>query len=56
MRERAGLHGGTVEWSGRRRNGGTTVTVHLARGGRLCAAKNAMFTRCRRGWHIIPSG
>jgi signal transduction histidine kinase len=30
MRERAGLHGGTVEWSGRR-NGGTTVTVHLPR-------------------------
>jgi len=31
MRERAGLHGGTVEWSGRR-NGGTTVTVRLPRG------------------------
>jgi PAS domain S-box-containing protein len=30
MRERAGLHGGTVEWSGRR-NGGTTVTVRLPR-------------------------
>jgi signal transduction histidine kinase len=28
MRERAGLHGGTVAWSGRR-NGGTTVTVRL---------------------------
>jgi hypothetical protein len=28
MRERAGLHGGILEWSGRR-NGGTTVTVHL---------------------------
>jgi PAS domain S-box-containing protein len=31
MRERAGLHGGTVEWSGGR-NGGTTVTVRLPRG------------------------
>ena len=31
MRERATLHGGTVEWSGRR-NGGTTVTVRLPRG------------------------
>ncbi len=31
MRERAGLHSGTVEWSGRR-NGGTTVTVRLPRG------------------------
>jgi PAS domain S-box-containing protein len=30
MQERAGLHGGTVEWSGRR-NGGTTVTVRLPR-------------------------
>jgi signal transduction histidine kinase len=30
MRERATLHGGTVEWSGRR-NGGTTVTVRLPR-------------------------
>jgi PAS domain S-box-containing protein len=28
MRERAGLHGGTVAWSGRR-NGGTMVTVRL---------------------------
>ena len=28
MRERANLHGGTIEWSGRR-NGGTTVTVRL---------------------------
>jgi signal transduction histidine kinase len=32
MRERAGVHGGTVEWSGRR-SGGTTVTVRLPRGG-----------------------
>jgi len=32
MRERATLHGGTIEWSGRR-NGGTTVTVRLPRGG-----------------------
>jgi signal transduction histidine kinase len=32
MRERATLHGGTVEWSGRR-NGGTTVTVRLPRRG-----------------------
>jgi PAS domain S-box-containing protein len=31
MRERAGLHGGTVEWSGGR-SGGTTVTVRLPRG------------------------
>jgi PAS domain S-box-containing protein len=31
MRERATLHGGTVEWSARR-NGGTTVTVRLPRG------------------------
>jgi PAS domain S-box-containing protein len=30
MRERAGLHGGTIEWSGRR-NGETTVTVRLPR-------------------------
>ena len=29
-RERAGLHGGTIEWSGRR-SGGTTVTVLLPR-------------------------
>jgi PAS domain S-box-containing protein len=28
MRERASLHGGTIEWSGRR-NGGTTVTVRM---------------------------
>ena len=32
MRERAGFHGGTMEWSGRR-SGGTTVTVRLPRGG-----------------------
>jgi signal transduction histidine kinase len=31
MRERANLHGGTIEWSGRR-NRGTTVTVRLPRG------------------------
>jgi signal transduction histidine kinase len=32
MRERATLHGGTIEWSACR-NGGTTVTVRLPRGG-----------------------
>jgi PAS domain S-box-containing protein len=38
MRERAGLHGGAIEWSGRR-NGGTTVTVRLPRGVNRASAK-----------------
>jgi signal transduction histidine kinase len=38
MRERVGLHGGTIEWSGRR-NGGTTVTVRLPRGVNGASAK-----------------
>jgi PAS domain S-box-containing protein len=37
MRERATLHGGTIEWSARR-NGGTTVTVRLPRGGAAAQA------------------
>jgi signal transduction histidine kinase len=32
MRERAGLHGGAIEWSSRP-TGGTTVTVRLPIGG-----------------------
>jgi PAS domain S-box-containing protein len=38
MRERAGLHGGNIEWSGRR-NGGTTVTVRLPRSVNCASAK-----------------
>jgi PAS domain S-box-containing protein len=40
MRERAGLHGGTVEWSGCR-NGGTTVTIRLPRAGNSAPAIRA---------------
>jgi PAS domain S-box-containing protein len=39
MRERAGMLGGTIEWSGRR-NGGTTVTVRLPRGGAGAPPRN----------------
>ena len=38
IRERATLHGGTIEWSARR-NGGTTVTVRLPRGVNCASAK-----------------
>jgi len=43
MRERAGLHGGTVRWSGRR-SGGTTVTVRLPRGVTGAAVRNVLPT------------
>jgi signal transduction histidine kinase len=43
MRERASMHGGTVEWSGRR-NGGTTVMVRLPRGVSGASDRNRVLT------------
>ena len=43
MRERAGLYGGTIEWSGRP-TGGTTVTVRLPRGVDAASVPNVVLT------------
>ncbi len=43
VRERASMHGGTVEWSGRR-NGGTTVMVRLPRGVSGALGRNRVLT------------